>query len=100
MGGSVDVVLGKVAEDRKQFDRAEPMYRKAIELNPNYATAHHWFSGLLADRDRMDEGLGYAEKAAALDPLSAIINSNLATNACGVRSFYRGGHSLPQGHFD
>ena len=69
----------KVAEDRKQFDRAEPMYRKAIELNPNYATAHHWFSGLLADRDRMDEGLGYAEKAAALDPLSAIINSNLAT---------------------
>jgi tetratricopeptide (TPR) repeat protein len=69
-----------VASSRNQVDRAELMYRKAIELNPNYATAHHWLSGLLSDRDdRMDEALAYAEKAAALDPLSAIINSHLAT---------------------
>ena len=69
---------GAIAQYREQNDRAEQMYRRAIELNPNNATAHHWVSGLLAALGRMDESLINAEIAADLDPLSAIVQRNLA----------------------
>ena len=69
---------GAIAQFHEQNDRAEQMYRRAIELNPNNATAHHWFSGLLAALGRTDEALSNAERAADLDPLSAIVQRNLA----------------------
>jgi tetratricopeptide (TPR) repeat protein len=57
---------------------AEREYRRAIELNPNYATAHQWYSILLgATLGRVKEGIAEAEKALELDPLSAIINLNI-----------------------
>ena len=69
---------GNVAMDSLQYVPAEPMFRRAIELNPNYATAYHWFSLLLGPGlGRYDEALLLAEKSAALDPLSPIINLNL-----------------------
>ena len=57
--------------------KAERMFLRAIELNPNYATAHHWYSGLLATMGRVDEARQFAERARALDPLSPAINLNL-----------------------
>jgi serine/threonine protein kinase/Tfp pilus assembly protein PilF len=55
---------------------AEREFRKAIELNPNYATAHQWFAmGLLVNLGRITEAIEEIEKALALDPLSLIINT-------------------------
>jgi serine/threonine protein kinase/TolB-like protein/Tfp pilus assembly protein PilF len=57
---------------------AESEYRKAIVLNPNDATSHHWYSGLLTNLGRPKEALAENEKALALDPASPQINANHA----------------------
>jgi TolB-like protein/DNA-binding winged helix-turn-helix (wHTH) protein/Tfp pilus assembly protein PilF len=53
-------------------------FRKAIELNPNYATAHHWYAWHLSLLGRFDEAIAEMKKAENLDPLSLIINADLA----------------------
>jgi TolB-like protein/DNA-binding winged helix-turn-helix (wHTH) protein/Flp pilus assembly protein TadD len=53
-------------------------YRRAIELNPNYATAHHWYAEHLAFLGRFDEALRESERASQLDPLSLIIAADHA----------------------
>ena len=52
---------------------AEKEYRRAIQLDPNYATAHHWYAELLAYAGRFDEAFAEIELARQLDPLSLII---------------------------
>ena len=52
---------------------AEKEYRRAIELNPNYATAHHWYAEFLSLQGRFPEALAESERARQLDPLSLII---------------------------
>jgi serine/threonine protein kinase/tetratricopeptide (TPR) repeat protein len=52
---------------------AEEAYRKAVELNPNYATAHDGYAMLLSARGRFDEAIEQVTKACDLDPLSLII---------------------------
>lgn len=52
---------------------AEKEYQRAIALNPNYSTAHHWYAEYLAWRGRFDEALAESERARQLDPLSLII---------------------------
>jgi len=48
-------------------------FRRAIELNPNYPTAHHWYAEHLMWLGRFDEALAESERARRLDPLSLII---------------------------
>jgi len=60
------------------FPGAEVEYKRAIALDPNYATAHQWYSQLLGASGRQQESRNEAEKALQLDPLSLIINSNVA----------------------
>jgi eukaryotic-like serine/threonine-protein kinase len=62
-----------------EFDRigAEKEYRRAIELNPNYATAHQWLGTTLAETKRFDEAFVELRRAEELDPLSPIIGLNL-----------------------
>src|SRR5580700_2071862 len=55
------------------WNSAEKEYRRAIELNPNYATAHQWYAEFLTWRGRFDEALRESESARRLDPLSLII---------------------------
>ena len=55
------------------WQTAEKEFRRAIELNPNYATAHHWYAEHLAWRGRFDEALRESDQARRLDPLSLII---------------------------
>src|SRR5207237_1117401 len=55
------------------WETAEKEYRHAIELNPNYATAHHWYAEHLALLGHFDEALRESERARQLDPLSLII---------------------------
>ena len=57
---------------------AEKEYQRAIELSPNYATAHHWFGLHLAQMGRFDEAMKEIQRAIELDPLSIIINTNVA----------------------
>jgi tetratricopeptide (TPR) repeat protein len=52
---------------------AEQEFRRAIELNPNYATAHHWYAEHLTWQGRFEEALRESERARQLDPLSLII---------------------------
>lgn len=58
---------------------AEKEFRRAIELNPNYATAHHWYAEHLTWLGRFDEAFRENELARQLDPLSLIIAVGRAT---------------------
>jgi TolB-like protein/DNA-binding winged helix-turn-helix (wHTH) protein/Flp pilus assembly protein TadD len=60
------------------FDVAGNEFRRAIELNPGYATAHHWYAWHLALLGRFEEAIAEMKKAQNLDPLSLIINADLA----------------------
>jgi len=60
------------------LDSAGKEFRRAIELNPGYATAHHWYAWHLALLRRYDEAIAEMRKAENLDPLSLIINADLA----------------------
>jgi TolB-like protein/DNA-binding winged helix-turn-helix (wHTH) protein len=55
------------------WQTAEKEFHRAIELNSNYATAHHWYAEHLMWRGRYDEALQESERARQLDPLSLII---------------------------
>jgi eukaryotic-like serine/threonine-protein kinase len=54
------------------WEGAEDAYRRSIELNPNYATAHDGYAMLLSARGRSDEAVEQVTKACDLDPLSLI----------------------------
>jgi TolB-like protein/DNA-binding winged helix-turn-helix (wHTH) protein/Flp pilus assembly protein TadD len=60
------------------FDSAGKEFQRAIELNPGYATAHHWYAWHLSLVGRFDEAIAEMRKAENLDPLSLIINADLA----------------------
>jgi TolB-like protein/Flp pilus assembly protein TadD len=60
------------------IDLAGKEFLRAIELNPGYATAHHWYAWHLALLHRYDEALAEMRKAESLDPLSLVINADLA----------------------
>jgi serine/threonine protein kinase len=64
--------------DAWDWSGAEREFKRAIQLNPNYATAHQWYSDLLAKTRRLEEALVEAKRAVALDPLSLPINRDLA----------------------
>jgi TolB-like protein/Flp pilus assembly protein TadD len=60
------------------FADAGREFERAIALNPGYATAHHWYAWHLALEHRDDEALVEMRKAQKLDPLSLVINADLA----------------------
>lgn len=64
------------------YDRvaAEKEFLRAIELNPNYPTAHHWYSRFLRGIGRADEAFREIKQAEQLDPLSLVIINNVAEN--------------------
>src|SRR5262249_39039142 len=60
------------------WEAGEREFKRAIELNPHYALAHHWYgSVLLSARGRFDEALASEMRALELEPLSLVVNSNL-----------------------
>jgi tetratricopeptide (TPR) repeat protein len=56
---------------------AEGQHRRAIEINPNYATAHHWYGFHLTMEGRFDEGIKEMLRARELDPLTPNILQGL-----------------------
>ncbi len=62
-----------------QWSESEALYRRAIELNPGYATAHHWLAiDCHAVLGRLDEAAAGLETARQLDPLSSIVREGQA----------------------
>jgi TolB-like protein/Tfp pilus assembly protein PilF len=57
------------------WSAAENEFKRAIELNPNYATAHEWYGIYLFAMGRFDKAIAETERARDLDPLSPIINT-------------------------
>ena len=64
------------------WESAEQEYKRAIALNPGYATAHHWFAWHLIVMGRNSEAIAESRKAEILDPLSPIISADLADALC------------------
>jgi TolB-like protein/Tfp pilus assembly protein PilF len=63
-----------------KWAEAEQHFRRAIELNPSYPTAHHWYGyDYLAPQGRLPEALAELEQAHHLDPLSLIIATSVGT---------------------
>jgi eukaryotic-like serine/threonine-protein kinase len=62
------------ADDDWDFSAAEHEYRRALSLNPNYATAHQWYAESLSYIGRFDDALNEIQKSQELDPLSLTIN--------------------------
>src|SRR5262249_25428606 len=58
------------------WNGAEKEYKRAIDLNPNYATAHHGYAYYLVSIGRTEDAIAEIQKAQALDPLSLIINTD------------------------
>lgn len=56
---------------------AEDEFQRAIAVNPNYATAHHWYSVLLTARGRHEDAFSEIHRAHDLDPLSVPINTDI-----------------------
>ena len=74
---------------RYEFDveSAEREYLRAIELDPNYATAHHWYAYDLMCWARHEEAIREIRKAHELDPLSLVINRNVGQVLYRARRF-------------
>ncbi len=60
------------------WNGAEKNFKRAIELNPNYATGNQWYAFLLNNMGKLDEAVKIAERAEQSDPTSLIIKANLA----------------------
>ncbi len=71
--------LGYVYYLELQIENGRKEFETAIDLDPDYATAHHWYGELLSKQEgRHEDGIVELTKALELDPYSAIINLDLA----------------------
>jgi tetratricopeptide (TPR) repeat protein len=66
---------------------AEREFQRAIQLNPNSATAHHWYGDCLAKLGRFEESRVELKKAQELDPLSLLINTTLGRELYFARQY-------------
>jgi TolB-like protein len=57
---------------------AETQFRRALELDPNYAVAHHWYSHYLTAMGRTEESLAASKRCLELDPLDLVCNIHMA----------------------
>jgi len=68
---------------------AERGYKRAIELAPQYSTAHHWYGESLAAHGRFDESFAEYQKALEIDPLSLAISTDLGNAYYLARQYDR-----------
>jgi tetratricopeptide (TPR) repeat protein len=80
-------VLAKGKADNWEFAVAENGYQRAIELNPNLAIAHQWYSELLSNLGRYDEAIAEIRRAYELDPFSRAVIMNLGLRYHDARQF-------------
>ena len=82
--------LALVAENYDyDWQTAEKEFRRAIQLNPDYATAHQWYAEYLSWQGRFDEALAESERARQLDPMSLIIATDRGAILFNARKYDR-----------
>ncbi|HEV8486879.1 MAG TPA: winged helix-turn-helix domain-containing protein [Blastocatellia bacterium] len=81
----LDETLGEAQASRAhamlhnwEWEAAEQGFLRAIELNPDYPSTHHWYSEYLLATGQLEASLAAAERARELDPLSLIINTHIS----------------------
>ena len=80
--------LGGIKSDFEwDFAGAETEFKRALALNPNYATAHHWYAQFLSPQGRHDEAIAEIKRAQSLDPLSLIINAVVGDTYIKARQY-------------
>ena len=73
-----------------EWTGAESEYRRAIELNPNYETAHQWYAEYLSAMGRHDEAITEIRRAREINPFSMIINAVEVSVLCVAREYDQG----------
>jgi tetratricopeptide (TPR) repeat protein len=85
--GEAHTALGAVKTDLDwDWSGAEKEYQRALQLNPDDPTAHHWYSLHLSRLGRTREAETEIQRALALDPLSPIISTDAAETAYWARN--------------
>ena len=79
--------LASALEGEYNWVRAEREFKRAIELNPNYANAHHWYGIFLWKVGKLDESLLEASQALLLDPLSPQIATSLCFSYDAMKKY-------------
>ena len=87
--------LGSILSHEWDWAGAEREFTKALKANPNYATAHHWYSIHLLDVGRLDEAIKELKIAEELDPLSPMIHTY-----AGQLYFYARQYDVAMKEFD
>lgn len=77
--------LAAIKQFRTDWSGAEREFTRAIELNPGYVTARHWYALYLAALGRLQEAIIEIEHALDLDPLSLIVNTDVGAILCFAR---------------
>jgi TolB-like protein/tetratricopeptide (TPR) repeat protein len=81
-------VLAMVLLFDLKFVESEAEFKRAIQLNPNYATAHQWYgNSFLTSLGRFDEAIREGERSVQLDPLSLVINTDLGSTLVLARRY-------------
>jgi serine/threonine protein kinase/tetratricopeptide (TPR) repeat protein len=75
--GEAHVSLANIRLWHKWGNGAEAEFKRGLQLNPNYSTAHQWYSIYLSVTGRQTESIAEMEKAKELDPFSLIINTEV-----------------------
>ena len=85
LAGAHATMAAILNEYELDWEGAEKEFIRSIELNPSYATAHHWYGMFLMRMARFDEAIKEIKRALEIDPLSLVINRNVG------RIFYYAG---------
>ena len=88
-GSSADAQAALAAANWSLFNfaDAEAEFRRALELNPNLANAHHWYGLFLSWENRDQEAMAHLHRAIELDPLNLQYNSNLGQLFCNAHQY-------------
>lgn len=78
------------------WSASEREFKRALELTPNYAVAHHRYSHLLLPLRRIEESLQASRRAIELDPLDSVINVHLVWHFHYAREYDRALQDVPR----
>ena len=85
--GEAYATLGLINNRDWRWADSDREFKRAIELNPNYPTVHHWHSINLRDTGKFAESMAEIKTAQRLDPLSGVIGVNVAISYMNINDY-------------